>query len=128
MGGTPSKSVVGPGEGSVTEVAPGVTLKTLKAGDGKTFPRNGQAVRVHYTGTLDDGAQFDSSRDRKDPFDFPVGAGQVIKCWDKAVMAMSLGERAMLTCSPENAYGSRPIGPIPANSTLHFDVELLKLF
>uniref|UniRef100_A0A3Q2WUS2 peptidylprolyl isomerase n=1 Tax=Haplochromis burtoni TaxID=8153 RepID=A0A3Q2WUS2_HAPBU len=79
------------------------------------------------TGTLTNGKKFDSSRDRGSPFQFKLGAGEVIRGWDEGVAQMSLGQVAKLTCSPDYAYGSRGYPPmIPANSTLIFEVELLK--
>lgn len=86
-------------------------------------------MHVHYTGTLTDGKKFDSSRDRGEPFVFVLGVGQVIKGWDEGVAQLSVGERAKLTCTPDYAYGSRDVGNglIPANSTLIFDVELIKV-
>ncbi|XP_040000323.1 FK506-binding protein 1-like [Xiphias gladius] len=105
----------------------GVEVETLKPGDGKTFPQKGHDVTVHYVGTLTNGKKFDSSRDRGDPFKFRLGEGQVIRGWDEGVAQMSLGQVAKLTCSPDYAYGSRGYPPIiPANSTLVFEVELLK--
>lgn len=95
----------------------------LKQGDGKTFPKTGQKVSVHYTGTLLDGKKFDSSYDRKKPFEFTIGIGQVIKGWDQGVAGMSVGEKAILTCPPDYAYGKQAVGNlIPANSTLKFEV------
>ncbi|VDP84668.1 unnamed protein product [Echinostoma caproni] len=119
----------------------GVTVDILKDGDGVTYPKKGQTVRVHYTGTLTSGKKFDSSRDRNKPFEFKIGCGQVItrlfpliisqviKGWDEGVMRMSVGERSRLTCSPDYAYGSQNVGNglIPPNSTLIFDVELLSI-
>ncbi|KAA8492260.1 Peptidyl-prolyl cis-trans isomerase FKBP1A [Porphyridium purpureum] len=104
----------------------GVEIQTTQAGDGKTFPKAGQTVRCHYTGTLTNGKKFDSSRDRGQPFEFVIGRGQVIKAWDEGVMQMSVGQRAMLTASPDYAYGAGGIpGVIPPSSVLVFDVELL---
>ncbi|MEQ2307372.1 peptidyl-prolyl cis-trans isomerase FKBP1A-like [Girardinichthys multiradiatus] len=105
----------------------GVEVETLRPGDGKTFPKRGTTVSVHYVGTLTNGKKFDSSRDRGEPFQFKLGAGEVIRGWDEGVAQMSLGQLAKLTCSPDYAYGSRGYPPIiPANSTLIFEVELLK--
>ncbi|XP_003438103.1 FK506-binding protein 1 [Oreochromis niloticus] len=105
----------------------GVDVETLRPGDGKTFPQKGSMVSVHYVGTLTNGNKFDSSRDRGSPFQFKLGAGEVIRGWDEGVARMSLGQVAKLTCSPDYAYGSRGYPPIiPANSTLIFEVELLK--
>lgn len=106
----------------------GVDIQTTKAGDGQTFPKSGQTVVVHYTGTLTNGKKFDSSRDRGKPFEFTIGLGQVIRGWDEGVAKMSVGQQAQLTCSPDYAYGPRGIpGVIPQNATLVFDVELLGL-
>lgn len=106
----------------------GVEIQRLSPGDGKTFPRKGQQVTIHYVGTLLDGSKFDSSRDRGSPFKTMIGVGTVIKGWDEGVVQLSLGEKAILTCSPDYAYGERGYPPvIPPNSTLKFEVELLKI-
>ncbi|TGZ75827.1 hypothetical protein CRM22_000166 [Opisthorchis felineus] len=115
----------------------GVDVQMYQPGDGKNYPKKGQTVTVHYTGTLLDGKKFDSSRDRKEPFKFQLGTGkvsscdplsllQVIKGWDEGVAQMSKGEKAYLVCSPDYAYGAKGYpGVIPPNATLKFDVELI---
>lgn len=103
----------------------GVTVETITPGDGKSFPQTGQTVSVHYVGTLANGKQFDSSRDRGKHFEFKLGLGQVIKGWDEGVAQMSIGQRAKLTCTPDYAYGDAGVGGvIPPKATLFFDVEL----
>lgn len=99
--------------------------KTLEVTEGETVPR-GARVKVHYTGKLTNGKVFDSSVPRGKPFEFVLGVGQVIKGWDEGFLQLRKGEKAILTCPPEYAYGAREIsGVIPANSTLIFEVELI---
>lgn len=94
-------------------------------GNGES-PKKGQTVVVHYVGTLEDGTQFDSSRDRGEPFKYTFGVGQVIAGWDQGLATMKVGGRRILTIPPELGYGARGAGGvIPANATLTFDVELL---
>lgn len=100
--------------------------KDLVVGKGAEA-KSGKKVTVHYTGTLMNGTKFDSSLDRKEPFTFNLGAGQVIKGWDEGVAGMKVGGKRQLTIPAHMAYGERDLGVIPANSPLKFDVELLKV-
>ena len=109
--------------------ASGLQMIDTKAGAGAS-PRAGQTAVVHYTGWLYNngtkGAKFDSSVDRGQPFEFPVGQGRVIKGWDEGVATMKVGGKRTLIVPPELGYGARGAGGvIPPNATLMFDVELL---
>jgi FKBP-type peptidyl-prolyl cis-trans isomerase FkpA len=102
-------------------------IETLKPGAGAAA-KAGDRVTVHYVGTLTDGTKFDSSRDRGEGFRFALGQGQVIQGWDRGVAGMLIGEVRKLTIPPEMGYGARGFPPvIPANATLVFEVELLKV-
>jgi FK506-binding protein 4/5 len=98
--------------------------KVIKSGNGEQIPKDVVAI-VHYTGKLTNGEIFDSSKQRNQPFEFNIGKRDVILGWDYGVQTMCKGEVAILKCAPEYAYGSRSVGPIPGNSTLLFEVELL---
>jgi peptidylprolyl isomerase len=105
----------------------GLCKQLLRAGDEEGgSPESGSLVQVHYVGTLMDGTQFDSSRDRAGNFSFTIGRGQVIKGWDVGVASMKRGEKALLYCRSDYAYGARGSPPkIPPETTLQFEVELL---
>ena len=108
----------------MTQTASGLYYQDLTAGTG-TLVTAGMTATVHYEGWLVDGTKFDSSRDRGQPFEFPVGAGQVIAGWDEGVLGMRQGGLRRLVIPPDLGYGERAIGPIPANSTLVFEIEVL---
>ncbi|MDH3410667.1 MAG: FKBP-type peptidyl-prolyl cis-trans isomerase [Gammaproteobacteria bacterium] len=121
-------------EGEVLEIAPGLSATIVKNGYGRVAEA-GDFVEVHYTGWLYDdqaedkrGDKFDSSVDRGEKFHFKLGAGQVIKGWDQGVAGMLIGEKRVLTLSPDMGYGSRGAGNvIPPDATLIFEVELFGL-
>ena len=101
-----------------------VSIKDIVVGRGAEV-KNGDIVKVHYIGGLEDGTKFDSSYDRKQPFEFPVGEGKVIKGWEIGLLGMKVGGKRELIVPPELGYGARANGPIPPNSTLKFIIELL---
>jgi FKBP-type peptidyl-prolyl cis-trans isomerase FkpA len=117
---------------ATTTTGSGLQYEDTVTGDGAEA-KAGQNVTVHYTGWLrnDDGstgAKFDSSKDRNDPFQFSLGAGQVIRGWDEGVQGMKVGGKRRLTIPADLGYGARGAGGvIPPNATLIFDVELLKV-
>ncbi|MBW1914466.1 MAG: peptidylprolyl isomerase [Deltaproteobacteria bacterium] len=102
----------------------GLKCIVLKEGSGDK-PSVGTLTKVHYTGTFLNGSKFDSSVDRGEPIEFPVGTRKVIKGWDEAILDMRKGEKRILVIPPDLAYGSVARGPISANSTLVFEVELV---
>lgn len=120
--------------GEAVQIVPGLERRILEEGDGATA-QAGQTAVVHYTGWLYDesapdnrGKQFDSSRDRGQHFEFPLGAGRVIRGWDQGVVGMEVGEVRELTIAPALAYGESGAGDvIPPNATLVFEVELVDL-
>jgi FKBP-type peptidyl-prolyl cis-trans isomerase len=112
---------------ATTTTASGLKYEDIKQGDGDVATA-GKTVSVHYTGWLTDGKKFDSSKDRGQPFEFPLGGGRVIKGWDEGVEGMKVGGTRKLTIPPELGYGSRGAGGvIPPGATLVFEVELLKV-
>ena len=105
----------------------GLKYIMIKKGDGPK-PKVGQTVSVHYAGYLTNGQKFDSSYDRNQPIEFPIGTGRVIKGWDEGIMLLNVGSKAKLIIPPDLGYGARGAGGvIPPNATLIFDVELLEV-
>jgi FKBP-type peptidyl-prolyl cis-trans isomerase len=103
----------------------GVSIEVIKEGTGP-IPKEGQVVTVHYTGWLTDSTKFDSSVDRKQPFKYQFGVGQVIQGWDDGVATMKVGGKSRFTIPPELGYGRQGAGGvIPPNAVLIFEVELL---
>ena len=101
-------------------------VETVTEGQGQQAEK-GDTVSVHYTGTFIDGTKFDSSVDRGVPFEFTLGAGQVIAGWDQGVLGMKVGEKRRLTVPSGMAYGPNDYAGIPGGSTLLFDVELIAI-
>ena len=113
------------GGGQEVTTPSGLKYTDEVVGTGKQ-PQPGQTAIVHYTGWTLDGKKFDSSKDKNQPFQFPLGAGRVIKGWDEGVATMKVGGKRILIVPPELGYGARGFPPvIPANATLKFEVELL---
>ncbi|MEM6255419.1 MAG: FKBP-type peptidyl-prolyl cis-trans isomerase [Cyanobacteria bacterium P01_D01_bin.156] len=114
-------------EDNMIKTDSGLMYEDIEVGTG-ALPTSGQSVTVHYTGTLENGQKFDSSRDRNRPFSFTIGVGQVIKGWDEGVATMRVGGRRKLVIPPDLGYGARGAGGvIPPNATLIFDVELIRI-
>ena len=116
-------------QGNIVTMPDGLKIIDVKPGTGAS-PKTGQTCVMHYTGWLYEngvkGKKFDSSVDRNEPFEFAIGAGNVIRGWDEGVATMKVGGKRTLIIPPELAYGSRGAGGvIPPNATLMFDVELL---
>jgi len=119
--------LVGCGSGQETPTGPSsLTVEDLVVGTGATAAA-GDTVTVHYVGTLLNGTKFDSSYDAGRPFTFKIGAGQVIAGWDQGVPGLKVGGKRRLTIPPSLGYGNQAQGPIPPNSTLRFDIELLSI-
>jgi FKBP-type peptidyl-prolyl cis-trans isomerase len=106
------------------ELAGGLIIEDVTVGEGDEA-QAGKTLSMHYVGTLDDGTVFDSSRERGTPFEFPLGAGMVIQGWEQGIGGMKVGGVRKLTIPAALGYGAGGSGPIPPNSTLHFEVELL---
>ena len=104
----------------------GLIIINRKSGNG-IKPKPGQKVSVHYTGTLLNGTVFDSSVERNQPISFTLGQGEVIKGWDEGIAAIEVGGKATLMIPSWLGYGARSVGPIPANSSLIFEVELINI-
>lgn len=113
--------------GTTTTTASGLQYTEVSVGSGPS-PAPGDIVSVHYTGTLENGTVFDASYGRGQPFQFPLGQGQVIKGWDEGIALMKQGGKAILTIPPQLGYGERGAGGvIPPNATLIFQVELMAI-
>ena len=106
--------------------ASGLIIEELKVGTGAEAVA-GQYVSVHYTGWLTDGTKFDSSKDRGDPFEFPLGAGHVIRGWDVGLLGMAQGSTRRLVVPASYGYGARGAGPVLPNAMLVFEVSLLNV-
>ncbi len=109
-----------------TPSATELKIEDTKVGTGEEV-KSGDMIVIHYNGTLTDGTKFDSSYDRGEPFETQIGVGQVIQGWDEGVVGMKVGGKRKLTIPPAMGYGERATGPIPANSTLIFEVELMDI-
>ena len=113
-------------QSDIKTTSSGLKYVILEEGDGPS-PEKGDTVQVHYTGWLEDGTMFDSSHDRGEPIEFQIGGGRIIRGWDEGVKMMKVGGHRMLIIPPKLGYGARQVGPIPANSTLFFEVELVSI-
>lgn len=124
---SPKENIEDEGGDLVLQQEGNLEIEDITVGDGDEA-REGSKVTMHYSGTLTDGTKFDSSYDRGDPFEFNLGASEVIKGWDMGVSGMKVGGKRKLTIPPDLAYGEAGSGAsIPPNSTLIFEVELLKV-
>jgi FKBP-type peptidyl-prolyl cis-trans isomerase len=103
----------------------GLVIEYIQIGEGNSVKR-GDKVKIHYTGLLEDGTKFDSSRDRGEPFEAPIGIGYVIAGWDEGVVGLNIGDKVKLIIPSHLGYGDRGIdGIIPPKATLIFEVEVL---
>jgi FKBP-type peptidyl-prolyl cis-trans isomerase len=125
--GAPTAAAPGECDESPQTLDSGVVVEDQECGDGEEAER-GDLVTVHYTGTLENGEKFDSSRDRGQPFELRLGAGMVIPGWEEGLPGMRAGGTRELTIPPELGYGEAGRPPeIPPNSTLVFEIELLEV-
>jgi peptidylprolyl isomerase len=122
----PSNQVTMPDENFDINNIDQLMMVSLQEGEGNSI-QNGQTAVVHYVGTLTDGVVFDSSLTREEPFEFQLGAGSVIEGWEVGVRDMRVGEVRRLIVPPTMGYGANQVGPIPPNSVLIFDIELLEI-
>ncbi|MBK7355451.1 FKBP-type peptidyl-prolyl cis-trans isomerase [Propionivibrio sp.] len=112
---------------SITTTESGLQIEEIRVGDGESAT-SGKFVSVHYTGWLTNGTKFDSSKDRDEPFEFPLGQRNVIAGWDEGVQGMCIGGVRKLTIPSQLGYGSRGAGGvIPPDATLIFEIELLDI-
>ena len=123
---TPNTSAPTKVTGDGVKTPSGLAYWDIRVGTGEVA-KEGSHVRVHYTGWLTNGKKFDSSVDAGKPFDFTIGNGEVIKGWEEGVVGMRIGGKRQLRIPPTLGYGAEgtPGGPIPANATLIFDIQLL---
>ena len=122
---TSAPAPVSVAEGAAATAPSGLIIEELAVGSGATALA-GTRVSVHYTGWLTNGTKFDSSHDRNQPFEFQLGAGQVIRGWDEGVAGMRVGGKRKLTIPPQLGYGARGAGGvIPPDAVLVFEIELL---
>ncbi len=127
LAGAPALAQSPPAPAGQAAPLPGLQVTLTARGNGP-MPQPGQVVIAHYRGTLaDNGQEFDSSYKRNQPFAFTLGRRQVIKGWDEGFAQLRVGDKAVFIIPPQLAYGDKQRGPIPANSTLRFDVELLDI-
>lgn len=126
FGGAANTSAVNNSQDTMQQNQSGLQSNDTVVGTGDVAVA-GKDVTVNYTGMFTDGKKFDSSLDRGVPFTFRLGAGQVIKGWDIGVEGMKVGGKRILVIPPELGYGAQAVGPIPANSTLVFQVELVSV-
>jgi FKBP-type peptidyl-prolyl cis-trans isomerase len=122
----PTINVAEEGVNKANKIMENLKIEDVVVGEGEAA-KIGDTVSVDYTGTLMDGTKFDSSYDRGVPISFKLGMGQVIKGWEVGIEGMKVGGTRKLTIPPEFGYGNNPVGPIPAGSTLQFEVKLVQI-